>query len=121
MIDSTPKLHELDLFERNGEKIRIIDRTAAFWDKVALRLLFEQHDIDRITRDCLQDCHSACQRMYSEWLDGNHRKPVSWKTLIIAFSEAEQQELADKLQIMFGIINQYTCQDNARQCKFVYI
>ena len=112
-----PKLHHLDLLEINGKRIKIIDTTAAVWEKVALRLFSEQHDIKRIARDYHQQSRFACQRMYSEWLDGNHREPVSWNTLIKAFREAELLELASKLQIMFGTINQDTHQD---KCKLWY-
>ena len=113
-VAAVPKLHQLDLLEMNGERIKIIDTTAAVWNKVALRLFFEKHEIARIARDYPQQNGLACQQMYTEWLDGSHREPVSWNTLIKAFREAELLELANKLKIMF---NQDMCQDSANQCK----
>lgn len=115
--DSTPKLHELDLFKRNGKKVRIIDETAVFWKKIALGLHFKQYDVKRIANDCPQDSRLASHRMYSEWLDGNNRQPVSWSTLIEVFIEVKMWELANKLQFMLNIISQDKYQDTARQCK----
>ena len=39
--------------------------------------------------------------MFTQWLEGNGRKPTSWKTLIIALKEAKLCTLAEELEKMF--------------------
>ena len=101
IIDDIPKLHELDLFEQCSLIIRIIDRVAPKWKEVALRLHFKDHYIQVIEMKCYHQPVSACRTMFTQWLEGNGRKPTSWKTLIIALKEAKLCTLAEEVQNMF--------------------
>ena len=50
-IDSTPKLHELDLLEYSNKQLKLIDRVAYKWEDIAIRLHFEGHSISEIKQD----------------------------------------------------------------------
>ena len=101
VIDDIPKLHELDLFEQCSLMVKITDRVAAKWKEVALRLHFEGHDIGVIDRDNHYQSLSACCAMFTRWLDGNGRKPTTWRTLIVALKEANLSTLAEELEKIF--------------------
>ena len=102
-IGSTiPKLHQLDFLEGNGRAVRVIDTAAAIWDKVALRLHFEHHDITRIERDHHQQSVLACQTVFGEWLEGKGRQPTSWDTLIKALREAGLSEIVSDLECVLS-------------------
>ena len=100
-----PALHQLDMLKGSKRTIRIIDRIAHIWDRVATRLYFEGHEIKRIKRDCPQTLE-ASREMIMEWLEGNEslRKPVTWATLIEALDEAELSEVAKDI---VSILNEY--------------
>ena len=92
-------MDQIDRIEGSGKVVKVIKIVAGKWERVAVRLLFDQHDIERINRDHHQTIPS-CQAMFAEWIDGEHRKPVNWKTLITALEEAEFSELASDLQVV---------------------
>ena len=96
------KLHQLDLFEGNGSTVRIIKTVAPRWDMIALRLHFSGDDISRIERDHKESVVRACRNMFSEWLEGKGRKPISWNTLIKALKEADYSELASEVETVLG-------------------
>ena len=75
---------------------------ASKWDKIAIRLHFSGHDISRIERDHKESVVRACQAMFSEWLEGKSRKPITWNTLIKALKEAEYSELASEVETVLG-------------------
>ena len=71
---------------------------ASRWDKIALRLHFSGHDISRIERDHKDSVVRACRTMFSEWLEGKGRQPITWNTLIKALKEADHSELAREVE-----------------------
>ena len=71
------------------------------WDTFALRLHFSGDDISRIERDHKESVMKACQTMFSEWLEGKGRKPISWNILIKALKEADYSELASEVETVF--------------------
>ena len=96
-IDSTPKLHELDLIEYSNKQLKIIDLVAYKWENIAIRLHFEGHSISEIKQDAHFLARPACQNMFIKWTQGVGRKPTTWKTLITALKEAGLGEVADEL------------------------
>ena len=102
MLSDPPKLHELDLIESKGQRVRVIEAVAGKWDGVALRLHFEHSDITIIERDCHYQSVRCCQTVFSQWLDGKGRKPVTWEVLIKAVSEAGFSEVAKDLTSIFN-------------------
>ena len=96
-IDSTPKLHELDLLEYSNKQLKLIDRVAYKWEDIAIRLHFEGHSVSEIEQDAFFQARAACQKMFIKWTQGVGRKPTTWKTLITALKEAGLGEVADEL------------------------
>lgn len=96
---STPKLHQLQQIGVKGQEIKIIKRIAARWEDVALGLSFEHYVIDR---DSHFQCEQACHSMFSKWLDGEGRKPITWQTLIKALNEASFTSVAQELQAVIN-------------------
>ena len=103
IVDDIPKLHELERFEQCSLTIRIIDRVAAKWKAVALHLYFEDHCIEVIEMDCHDQSVPACRTMFTRWLEGNGRRPTTWRTLIRALKEANLSTLAEELENMFPV------------------
>ena len=92
-----PALHELDMLEGKGKRVRVIDRVAHMWEEFATRLHFEGHDIMRIQRDCHQTQQTSRQ-VIMEWQSGKGRQPATWSTLIKALGEAKLSETAEELK-----------------------
>ena len=100
---SMPKLHHLNRIEgSNGKTVKVIKRAAAKWESVATSLHFESHDISCIRKDYPQQSVDACRTVFSEWLQGNGRKPTTWNTVIKALEEADLSELASELKIVLS-------------------
>ena len=97
-------MSQIDCVEGNDEVIKVIERVAGSWEKVATRLCFEGHDIQRIKRDDRNSCTEACRTMFIEWLRGKGRKPITWETLIKTLKEAEFSEIASDLE---HLLNQF--------------
>jgi hypothetical protein len=77
--------------------VNVIKKTAHVWQNVAAMLHFEGHDISRIKQNERQ-AEDACRTVFIEWLEGKHRTPVTWGTIVQALNEAEQGELAKELK-----------------------
>ena len=95
-LSRKPRLHELDRLKGNGLTVKVIERTAAYWERVALRLHFEGHEIDTIKADYHQS-EDAGRKMFSEWLEGKGRQPKTWETVLSALNEAGFGEIASDL------------------------
>ena len=86
--------------EVNDKTVRIFEKGAGKWDKIATRLHFEGAKIAQIRTDCQHDTYQACQKTFTEWLDGKEglRRPTAWSTIITALKEAGLGQLADDLE-----------------------
>ena len=98
-----PCLHELDLIAGGRITVNVINKTACVWEKVAMRLHFEGHDISRIRKNKPQ-AEDACRTVFIEWLEGKGRTPTTWDTVLQALNEAEQGELAKDLKEVLDTI-----------------
>ena len=97
-LSSTPTLHDIDIFYVGEKEIRIIRSVASKWKEVATRLYFEPNHIALIEKNHPHDCESACREVFSEWILGHGRKPISWITLLKALNESEFSEMARELE-----------------------
>lgn len=102
MLSCKPVLHQLDLIESKDKTLKMIDQSAAKWEKLAIRLHFENHDVSRIRKDHHLQSVDACRTALMEWLDGKGRQPTTWGTLIKALVEAEMAELAGDLELVLS-------------------
>ena len=83
--------------------MRLIKKVAASWDEVALSLHFEASDVSRIERDHHQQSVQASRVVFSEWLEGRGRQPITWQTLITALKQAGLQTVSNDLERMLSI------------------
>ena len=96
VLDSMPKLHELDLVQRNDVTIRVIDVVAPNWERAATRLQFEGYRIVAIGKDHSQ-AESACRHMFIKWLEGVGREPRTWRTVVAILNEIGLRVAANAL------------------------
>ena len=111
-----PHLHELDHISGNGKTVTVIDSVACVWEKVAMRLHFEGHDISRIQRN-EHRAEDACRTMFVEWLEGKGRTPTTWETILKALEEAKQCELAKDLKDILGMNLCTSKKSNKKTCR----
>ena len=100
-LSDQPKFHQLDLIEGYKKTVRVIEQSAAKWEKIATRLYFEICDISRIKKDN-NECDAACQTVFVEWLNGRGREPITWNTLIKVLNEAGLAELAADIKLILS-------------------
>lgn len=81
--------------------VRVIEQSAAKWERVATRFYFESCDIGRIKKDH-NECYEACQTVFTEWLNGRGREPITWDTLIVTLNEAGLSELATDVGLVLS-------------------
>ena len=96
-LSSHPKLQDLAFIEGKEKTVRVIQQSAAKWERIATGLHFESYDISRIKKD-YNECYDACQTVFVEWLNGSGRKPITWNTLIKVLIEVELSELATTVE-----------------------
>ena len=94
-----PKLHELDLIDCNGKTVRVIGRSAAKWERIAMRLYFDGNTIDSVRRDSHYQTERACSSVFEIWLNGKEglRTPREWSTVVKVLKEADLGELSKEL------------------------
>lgn len=80
--------------------MRVFEKGAGKWDKIATRLYFDGNKIAQIRTECQNNAFKACQSTFTEWLDGKEglRRPTAWSTVITALKEAGLGQLADDLE-----------------------
>ena len=76
--------------------VKVIERTAASWERVATSLHFDGHEIRNIAKD-YHLSEDACRNVFIEWLDGKGRQPKTWETVLSALNEAGFGEVARDL------------------------
>ena len=98
--DQIPKHWNLQHFTgRGGTECRIIDHCSSRWEELATALHLELHTINSIRR--ATEYHSMedrCRAALRHWLEGQGRKPVTWKTLIVALNECKFGQLSKTLE-----------------------
>ena len=63
--------------------------------------------------NCRYQVVAACRTMFTRWLEGNGRKPTTWRTLIVALKEANLYTLAEEIEKMFPLSTTVTNQTNS--------
>ena len=94
-----PRLHELQRLKgRGGSEIRVIKSVAHQWDELAIALHFDHEEKSAIQRNTHFQVEAACEEVLGEWLNGGHRTPVTWETLLEALRDCEFIVLATNLE-----------------------
>ncbi len=62
-----------------------------------MALDFDYHEMESIKRNerRVEDC---CRTVMQRWLQGGHKAPVSWETLIASLEDASLNNLAKDIQ-----------------------
>ena len=68
------------------------------WYEMALSL-----GLESATESIEMSTHSradkACQKMFTKWIGGSYRTPVTWKTLLEALNECDFGLFADEVKV----------------------
>ena len=82
--------------------MKIIEGVGDKWKDLARSLNFSEPRIDSIVDAgaSREQSEEACQRIFSEWLDGDDdlKGPVTWDTLIQSTIDAGLMDMADTLK-----------------------
>ena len=99
VLDEMPRLHQLQRLCRDDVVVNVIRAVAPSWEKFALCLTMERNMIDIWKRSTGPgEVEDATRRLFSHWLDGNGRQPISWKTVIQALRENDLPIIATKVE-----------------------
>lgn len=98
--DAVPRLHELDMVEYNGKKLKVIESAAPKWEKLAIHLNFDSSRICSIGWNSQFKMKDACMSVLAEWLGGvrGSRQPTTWATLVKALKEVDLDDLSKELK-----------------------
>jgi hypothetical protein len=97
VLDEMPQLHQLQRLCRDSVVVNVIRAVAPSWEKFALYLMVERNMIDIWKRNA-DEIEDATRKLFGHWLDGNGRKPISWKTLIQALCENNLPNIASDVE-----------------------
>ena len=78
--------------------MRVMEKVAANWERLALALHFEGHVLEIVRRDHTFDCMAQCRTILYRWLSGEARSPVNWETLVTSLKEIQFTLLAEGLE-----------------------
>ena len=96
VLDEMPQLHQLQHLRRNDAVVNVIRAVAPSWIKFALYLRMDRNMIDIWQRSTGPE--DAARKLFSHWLDGNGRTPISWRTLIKVLYENDLPIIAIKVE-----------------------
>ena len=68
------------------------------WYEMALSLGLESA-IESIELSTQSQADKACQKMFTMWIRGSYRTPVTWKTVLEALNECDFGLFADELKV----------------------
>lgn len=77
----------------NNKEIKVIERAASEWKKLAAHLYIADAKIGNIAKSN-NDVESACEKALSYWIQDSTRLPVNWGTLLKALRHADLNTLA---------------------------
>ena len=75
-----------------------MDNVQANWPAVALALHMGSA-IESIEQSAQFQPASACRKMFTIWLHGSYRTPVTWKTILEALKDSNFIELAKNVRV----------------------
>ena len=80
----------------NGEELRIMEKVAPKWKKMAVSLGFDEANIKAIEMGCHYQPEDASREMFSQWLEGVNcdLKPATWSTLVQSLMDVNLRNIA---------------------------
>lgn len=81
-------------------RLKVGQSIGAKYHKLGVFLLNDDNGarLDSFEHQYCRDPEQICRKIFSEWLQGNGRRPVTWETLIITLRESELSTLADEIE-----------------------
>jgi GH24 family phage-related lysozyme (muramidase) len=98
VLDEMPRLHQLQRLCRGSIVVNVIEKVTPSLEEFALCLEMEGDMIDIWKRDAPNQAKEAARKLFVHWLNGNGRKPISWKTLIQALNENDLPIIATQVE-----------------------
>lgn len=92
-------MHLCKIVAEDGSEVKIVERVAARFQRVAFALEFQPGVCDAVLNTAHNSYERACQMIFQKWLNGEGRKPVTWVTLIQALEHADFKQLARELKL----------------------
>ena len=99
--DSKPTLAKLSSLEkRDKTKIQVIKRVSPAWYDLGSLMDFDESGtkLEIIRESYHNNPVTCCRAMFQHWLNGNGRKPTSWRTLIELLEDSDQKVLAGEIR-----------------------
>lgn len=81
----------------NGRVIAVVTEVAGRWERMARALDFSEAEVEILGRNCKNNVELACTDLFTRWLEGNHRQPVTWQTVIECLKELDLNVVAEDL------------------------
>ena len=80
--------------------MKVLEGAGSRWERIAIRLYFEQNRISQIWTDSQSNTGQACCSVFGQWLEGKDglRTPRTWRTVIKVLKESDLGQLADELK-----------------------
>ena len=91
-------MHLQKLVAEDGSEVKIVERVAAEFQKVAYALHFQPGVCEEVLATACNSYERACMKIFEKWLNGEGCKPVTWTTLIEALEHADFKQLARELK-----------------------
>ena len=101
-VDASPTMQQLQYLDGNGKTVRFIKAVEGEWTRLA-DLLGLGNAVESINQSAFGQNAMACRKVLSTWLQGAHRSPVTWKTLVDVVGEMELINLKKDLEIALGL------------------
>ena len=96
-VDKTPAMTQLQYLEGNGMTVRFMEEVEGDWRKLADLLGLGA----RV--DTFRETSSPCRKVMVTWLQGAHRTPVKWATLLKVLDEMQRPDIKTNLETALGI------------------
>ena len=93
-----PQLHQLQCLCRDDVVVNVIKAIAPFWKKFALYLTMDRNMVEIWEKNHAYQVEDAAMKLFGHWLNGNGRKPFSWRTLTQALRENDLPIIATKVE-----------------------
>ena len=80
--------------------MKVINKSAAHWEKIATRLYFDGGMIGAIRKNAnFQSAEERCAAVFEKWLEGSEelREPLTWAIVVKVLKEAELGTLSGDL------------------------
>ena len=83
--------------------VKVVQKLAADWEKLALALDFDHEIIREVERSQHFQVEGACRTILQRWLDGQGSQPATWDTLVKCLENIDHRTLARDLRKVLAV------------------